>query len=210
MIKLYFLPYACCTSVHIILKEIQVEFELIYVGKNADEQTKSKFAMLSPLKSVPVLELEDGTIITQCIAILEYLADQYPQYNLLGKIGSKERLDTIKWLSFIASDLHKSFSPLFKLEQISLGNAATQQNVRTWAHTNINKYFMILNNHLTDKSYLAAERFSIADAYLFVVYQWTKYTNVSTQNYPNLSNYIERIARRNSIKSALQHEAQYL
>jgi|GEM_PF-3935568 glutathione S-transferase len=96
------------------------------------------------------------------------------------------------------------------LNLLSLGNAATQQNVRTWAHTSINKYFMILNNHLADKSYLAAERFSIADAYLFVVYQWTKYTNVSTQNYPNLSNYIERITRRNSIKSVLHHEAQYL
>jgi glutathione S-transferase len=189
---------------------MQVKFELIYVGKNSEEQTKARFAMLNPLKSVPVLELEDGTIITQCIAILEYLADQFPQYNLLGKIGSKERIDVIKWLSFIATDLHKSFSPLFQLEQISVGNAVTQQNIRNWALANVNKYFTILNNHLADKSYLAAERFSVADAYLFVVYQWTKYTGVSTQNYPNLSNYIERIAKRNSIKSALQHEAQYL
>jgi|LauGreDrversion4_2_1035121.scaffolds.fasta_scaffold139078_1 glutathione S-transferase len=210
MIKLYFLPYACCSSVHIILKEIKVEFELIYVGKNANEQIKSKFAILNSLKSVPVLELEDGTVITQCIAILEYLADQFPQYNLLGKIGSKERIEVIKWLSFVATDLHKSFSPLFQLEQIAVGSEVTQQNVRNWALANINKYFMILNNHLAANSYLAAERFSIADAYLFVVYQWTKYTGVSTQNYPNLSNYIERIARRNSIKSVLHHEAKYL
>jgi glutathione S-transferase len=210
MIKLYFLPYACCTSVHIILKEIQVEFELICVGRNAEEQTKARFAMLNPLKSVPVLELEDGTIITQCIAILEYLADQFPQYNLLGKTGSLERIEVIKWLSFVATDLHKSFSPLFQLEQISAGNTVTQQNVRNWALTNISKYLMVLNEHLADKSYLAAERFSIADAYLFVVYQWTKYTGVSTQNYPHLSHYIERIAERDSIRSALHHEAQYL
>ena len=91
-----------------------------------------------------------------------------------------------------------------------MGDAATQQNVRNWSFANINKYFMILNSHLADKSYLVAERFSIADAYLFVVYQWTKYTGISTQNYPNLSNYIEHIAQRNSIKSALLDEAKYL
>lgn len=208
MFKLYFSPSACCTSVHIILEELELPFELIYVGKSADTEVKQIFAKVNPLQTVPVLELMDGRVITQSIAILLYLAENYPKSNLLGVAEGSVKTEIIKWLSFVASDVHKAFSPLFSLDKISTSKS-TQEDIRVWLFKNIHKYFMFLDEHLSDKLYLVAEKFSIADAYLFVVYNWTKYVSFSVKQYPNLNNYIELISERSSVKNVLQRELHY-
>lgn len=206
--KLYFFPSACSAAVHIILEEIKAKFELIYVGKNAAIEALKDFNCINPLKSVPALELDSGLILTQNIAILEYLADTNPEYNLLAPIGSFDRVEIIKWSSFIATDIHKSFSPLFLLDRIS-PSKTTQSEVIQWSISNINKYFSLLNNHLEHENYLACEKFTIADAYLFVVFQWTKYTNIKTAGFPFLNEYIKNLATRQSIQNVMNKEKQY-
>ena len=206
--KLYFSPSACSSAIHIILEEINAKFELVHVGKNVDIKTLEDFHLINPLKSVPTLKLDNGLILTQNIAILEYLADKNHQYNLLAPIGSFDRIEIIKWLSFIATDIHKSFSPLFLLDRISL-NKITQSEVTQWAASNIYTYFNHLNSHLEHKNYLACERFTIADAYLFVVFQWTKYTNIETSKFSFLNKYINNLSTRQSIQNVLNKEKQY-
>lgn len=206
--KLYFMPGACCLSCHIILEETKTPFELVYVGKKADAAVRAAFLKVNPLAAVPALEFDDGRVLTQNIAILEYLADQHPQMDLLGKPGSWERAQTMQWLSFVASDLHKAFGPLFNLAGISSDEKA-QADIKAYAFKNLDKYCSLLEKHFAKNEFLAANRFSVADAYLFVVYQWTRAVNFPTEKYPHLNEYSKRIASRASVKAAHERERAY-
>lgn len=206
--KLYFSPGACSYAVHIVLEEINAMFELVYIGKKTDIATLEQFSSISPLKSVPTLELDDGIILTQSISILEFLADMNPEYNLLAPIGSLDRTKIITWLSFIATDIHKSFSPLFSLNNITHDKTA-QNEIFRWNESNIKKYFGLINNHLDGKCYLECDRFTIADAYLFVVFQWAKYNHIETGMFIFLEKYINNLAMRKSIQRAMKTEANY-
>jgi len=208
MLKLYFSPGACCMSCHIVLEELQIPFELVYVGKKADPELKKLYLKLNPLGAVPAIVLEDGRILTQNIAILEYLADQKPELALLGQPGSYERAETMRWLSLVATDLHKSFSPLFRLALIS-SNKEAQADIKKWSFDSIDKYLTIINDHLKDKTTLSMEKFTIADAYLFTVYQWASSVSLPTEKYTDLNRYSDTIARRQSVKQAIDREHQY-
>ncbi len=206
--KLYFSPGACCLSCHIILEETKTPFELVYVGKKAEAATKEAFLKVNPLGAVPALEFDDGRVLTQNMAILEYLADQHPQMDLIGKPGSWERAQTMRWLSFVAADLHKAFGLLFNLAGIS-SNPEAQKDIKAAAFKTLDKYCSLLEKHFQDHDYLAADRFSVADAYLFTVYQWTRAVNFPTEKYPNLNAYSERLAKRPSIVAAHEREKKY-
>ncbi len=208
MIKLYFAPGACCMSCHIILEETKTPFELVYVGKKADEKTRAEFLKRNPLGAVPTLELSDGKILTQNIAILEYLADQHPESHLLDKPGTFERAEQMKWLSFIASDLHKAFSPLFRLAQIT-ANTDAQNDIRYWAFSNIEKYLTLLEAHLTNKTYLVSDRFTVADAYLFTVLQWTKGVSFSMEKFTTVNQYADNLSKHPSIEAVREREEKF-
>lgn len=206
MIKLFFSPAACSMSCHITLEEAKIPFELVYVGKNADEKTRRHFLEINPLGAVPAVQFEDGKILTQNIAILEYLADQKPEAGLIAKVGSWARAETLRWLSLVATDLHKSFGPLFKLSSIT-ANVDAQQDIKNWAFSNINKYLTVIETHLKNKTFLVSENFTIADAYLFTVYQWTKLVSFPTDAYPALNRYSENIAKRPAVMAVHAREA---
>ncbi|OGT53565.1 MAG: hypothetical protein A3F17_00075 [Gammaproteobacteria bacterium RIFCSPHIGHO2_12_FULL_41_15] len=206
--KLYFSPGACCMSCHIILEETKTTFELVYVGKNADEKTRTQFLAINPLGAVPALAISEQKILTQNIAILEYLADNNLEHHLLDKAGTFERAEQMRWLSFIASDLHKAFSPLFKLTQIS-ANHDCQESIRKWSLTNIEKYLSLVEKQLTNQSYLVSGRFTVADAYLFTVLRWTKAINFSMEKYTAIQQYLINLAKRPSIIAVLQREEKF-
>lgn len=206
--KLYFSPGACCMSCHIALAEAKIPFELVYAGKKMDAQAKESFLKLNPLGAVPTLVLDDGRILTQNIAILEYIADQKPECHLLPKVGSYERADVVRWLSFVASDLHKAFSPLFRLTQIS-HNADAQHDIKKWCFATIEKYFSMLESHLAGKKFLTGDQFTIADAYLFTVCRWTKAVSFPIEQFTVLNKYIDTVASRPSVQSVLEREESY-
>lgn len=206
--KLYFSPGACCMSCHIALKETNMPFELVYVGKKADQKTKEAFLKINPLGAVPALELSDDKILTQNIAILEYIADQNPDAHLLAPVGTYERADTMRWLSFIASDLHKAFSPLFRLDAIST-HLDAQKDIKQWSINTIDKYLSQVNTHLQGKNYLSGERFTVADCYFYTVYRWTKAVSIPTDRYPEINRYVNLISKRPSVIAVHEKEAQY-
>lgn len=206
--KLYFSPGACCMSCHIILEEIKTPFELVCVGRNADEVIRAEFLKLNPLGAVPTLELTDGRILTQNIAIMEYLADQHPEAKLLDKAGTFGRAEIMRWLSFAASDFHKAFTPLFRINIIS-ENPETQKDIKNWCFGLLEKYFSILESHLAHRTYLSGERFTIADAYLFTTLQWPKAIKFSTEKYPAVNKYAENIAKRPAVIAVLTREAPF-
>jgi glutathione S-transferase len=206
--KLYFSPGACCMSCHIALVEAKIPFDLVYAGKKMDAQAKESFLKLNPLGAVPTLALAEGRVLTQNIAILEYIADQKPESHLLPKVGSYERADVMRWLSFVASDLHKAFSPLFRLTQISQ-HADAQHDIKNWCFATIEKYFSMLESHLTGKKFLTGDHFTIADAYLFTVCRWTKAVSFPTEQFPVLNKYIDTVASRPSVQSVLEREESY-
>lgn len=205
MTKLFFSPGACCMSCHITLEMTHTPFELVYVGKNADEKTRAEFLKVNSLGAVPAVLFDDGKILTQNIAILEYIADQKPEAKLIAPAGTWERAEIMKWLSFIASDLHKAFAPIFYLSKISSDENA-QRDIKKWAFANIEKYLTLLEKHLSDKTYLVGEHFTIADAYLFTVYQWSKPVGFPTEPFTALNNYSERIAALPAVKKVHERE----
>lgn len=203
--KLYFSPGACCMSCHIALEITQQPFELVYVGKNADKDVRANFLTVNPLGAVPALELKDGRVLTQNIAILEYIADQKPEAHLLPPVGTFERAETMRWLSFIAADLHKAFAPLFGLAKIS-DNPQTQADVKKWCFANIDKYLTLINTHLQTKQYLANDQFSTADCYFFVVFQWTKAIGMDTSQYAAILRYNDHIAKMPAVVKVHERE----
>lgn len=205
MTKLFFSPGACCMSCHIALEMTNIPFELVYVGKKADEKTRADFLKVNPLGAVPAILFDDGKVLTQNIAILEYIADQKPEANLIAPAGTWERAEIMKWLSFIAADLHKAFAPIFYLSKIS-SRTETQEDIKQWAFTNIEKYFTLLEKHLSDKTYLVGEHFTIADAYLFTVYQWSKPIGFPTEKFIALNHYSDRIAALPAVKKVHERE----
>jgi glutathione S-transferase len=206
--KLYFSPGACCMSCHIALEETKIPFELAYVGKGADEATRKAFLQANPAGAVPALELNDKRILTQNIAILEYIADQKPAAGLIAEAGTVERAEIMMWTSLIAADLHKSFAPLFGLAKIS-SNPEAQADIKKWCFASIDKYLSIIDGHLQDKTYLAAERFTIADCYLFTVYQWAPKVSLPTEKYAALNRYADRIAERPSVVAVHKREVSH-
>lgn len=207
-IKLYFSPGACCMSCHIALLETNTPFDLVYVGKNANQKTREAFLTINPLGAVPALELDGGKILTQNIAILEYIADQNPSAHLLATVGTYERADTIRWSSFVASDLHKSFTILFRLNSIS-SNQSAQKDIKQWALNAINQYLSLVNTHLAGKHFLSGKHFTIADCYFYTVYQWTKSVSIATDAYPEINRYSNEISKRPSVIAIREKEEQY-
>lgn len=206
--KLYFFPGACSMSCHIALQETKTPFELMYVGKKADPKIRETFLSINPLGTVPTLVLSDGKILTQNIAILEYIADTHPESHLIAKSGTYERADTMRWLSFIASDLHKAFAPLFGLNRIS-NNPETQKHIKEWSTKEIEKYLSIVNLHLKNKDFLVGNHFGVADCYLFTVYQWTKAVSIPTEKFPEINRYDSAIGKRPSVISVKERENKY-
>ncbi len=205
--KLYFSPGACSMSCHIVLEETQTPFELIYIKEN--DETLKTFRHYNPLGAVPALVLDNGKVITQNSAILEFIADKKPEFQLLDKAGTWERIEIMRWLSLISSDLHKSFSPLFRLDSITSISEA-KRDIKNWCFTNIDKYLSLINLHLENNQFLAHDRFTIADAYLFTSFQWTKLIDFSTDDYPALNAYSDNIANRPAVKKVLEREQKFI
>lgn len=197
--KLYLTPGACSLSPHIVAQEAGIPLEL----KKVDLRTKkvsdgSNYTEINPKGSIPLLQLDDGTKLTEGPAIVQYLADQKPQAGLMPAAGSMDRYRVLEWLNFLTSELHKSFSPLF--------NPAASEDWKKSAGAAIQRHFDLLGQHLKDHQFLVGGRFSVADAYLFTILGWTKYVGIDLAKWPALQAYAERIGARPKVQAALQAE----
>jgi len=197
--KLYYSPGACSLSPHIVLRESGLPFELVKVDNKAKKtEHGDDFYTVNPKGVVPALKLDNGEVLTEGPAIVQYVADKASNSSLAPIPGSFERSRLQEWLNFITSEVHKQFSPLFKPN--------TPDAYKPIAKENLMRQFGYLDKQLAGKDYLLGKNFSAADAYLFVVMNWRKFHNLDISQFPNLSAYVERVAARPKVKEAMVAE----
>ena len=197
--KLYYAPGACSLSPHIVAREAGINIDLQKVNtKDKTMEGDGDFWKVNPRGYVPVLELDDGQRLTEGPAIVQYLADQKPETGLAPKAGTLERYRLQEWLNFLTSEVHKQFSPLFKPN--------TPEDYKPIAKQNIATRFDWLDQQLAGKDYLMGKQFTVADAYLFVLTNWTKPTQIDLSKWPNIAAFNKRVAARPKVKQAMQAE----
>jgi glutathione S-transferase len=197
--KLYFAPGACSLASHIALLEAGLPFatERVDLGKKLTA-TGADFRAINPKGYVPALELDDGSVLTEGPAILQYIADLAPGAQLMPAAGGIGRYRAIEWLNFIGTELHKNFSPLF--------NKAASEDMKTAGRTNLAHRFGYVARMLEGRDYLAGEQFSVADAYLFTVASWGGFVGFDLSDWPQLQAYLARVAARPAVQQALRDE----
>lgn len=197
--KLYYFPGACSLAPHIVLHEAGLSCEI----EKVDLATKVigsgvDFLTINPKGFVPALQLDSGQILTEAQVIVQYLADQAPDRNLVPLAGSLARYRVMEWLSYISSDLQKGFAPLF--------NPETTDETRITVHANLAQQFDFLVAQLSRTEYLAGDRYTIADAYLFTVLSWASFVEIDLGEWPELGEFLKRIAARPAVRAAMAAE----
>ena len=197
--KLYFSQGACSLSPHIVLREAGVPFELVRVHLGSKKTADgADFRAINPKGYVPTLMLGDGQILTEGPAIVQYIADLRPESGLAPPAGTMERYRLQEWLTFIGTELHKNFSPLF--------NPAATDDAKEAARANLARRLPIAAQVLEGRPYLTGEAFTVADAYLFTVLTWTRLVDVDLSPWPSLGAYLERVGARPSVQAAMEAE----
>ncbi len=197
--KLYYSAGACSLSPHIVLRELGNKFELEAVDL-ATKQTKSgkDFTKINPKGYVPALELENGEVLTEGPAIVQYLADK-ANSDILPKAGTMERYRAVEMLNFITAELHKSMGSLFDKSITPEAKKATIDK--------ISKRVDHLDAILAKHPYVLGDKFSVADAYAFTVLGWGKWVGVDISKWKNISEFMKRMEARPAVQAALQAEA---
>jgi glutathione S-transferase len=197
--KLYYAPGVCSLSPHIILEETGLEHSLVRTDLRAKTiEGGSDYRKVNPLGYVPALEFDDGTILTEGPAIVQYLADRAPEKKLAPANGTLERYKLQSWLNFVSTELHKGFSPLF--------NAAMPEEGKKISRERLAARFEHLDKHFGKNNYLMGESFSVADAYCFTVVRWSGAAKTDLSPYPNLQAYMKRIEQRPAVQAAMKAE----
>ncbi len=197
--KLYYSPGACSLSPHIALREAGLDFEAIQVDLGA-KTTKAgaDYRKVNPKGAVPALEIDDGQVLTEGAAIVQYIADKKPGSKLAPAAGTTERYRLQEWLNYIASEVHKGFSPLF--------NPKAPDEWKATVKDMLAGKFDYLSKHLDGKSYLMGDAFTVADGYLFTILSWAKPMGIDLAKWPVLKAYADRVGARPAVAAALKAE----
>ena len=197
--KLYYAPGACSLSPHIVSREAGIDLELERADL-AQKKTESgkDFWGINPKGQVPVLEIDNGQRLTEGPVIVQYLADQKPGSGLAPAPGTIDRYRVQEWLNFVASEMHKTYGPLFR--------PTTPEEFKVMSREVIGKRVAWLDKELAGKQYLMGDRFTVADAYLFTVLRWSPRVGVDLSKSPNVTAYMDRVAARPKVQEALKAE----
>jgi glutathione S-transferase len=196
--KLYYSPGACSLSPHIALAEAGLAYNVEKVDlKTKKTESGADFFAINPAGYVPALVLDNGEVLTEGPAIVQYIADLAPTKKLAPPAGSFERVRLQEVLNFISTELHKSFSPLF--------NPATPEDWKTVVRGLIGRRLDVVEQKLADRDYLMGE-FSVADGYLFTVLGWGRMVGVDVAARPLLAAYLARVMARPAVQQAMKEE----
>lgn len=197
--KLFCKPGACSLSPHIVLRESGLDFTLVTVDtKTKKTEQGEDYLRINPKGQVPALQLNDGSVLTEGVAIVQYLADLKPDRQLLAPPGSLTRYHTLEWLNYIATELHKGFSPLFR--------PTTPDEFKVLSRELLEQKFQYVNAELKEKQWLMGLRFTVADAYLFTVTRWAHALKLNLSGLDALNGWFERVAARPDVIAALKAE----
>jgi glutathione S-transferase len=199
--KLYYAPGACSLSPHIVSREAGLPVELSKVTFDGAKRTTAEgedFFAVNPRGGyVPTLRLDDGSVLMEGAAIIQYLADQAPAKSLMPEHGTEEYYQELSWITFISTEWHKGFGPLF--------NPNLPEDQRTAVVDKLKKRFAVVEAALAGKEYLLGT-FTIADAYLYTILRWSPRGNISLAEYPNLAAFAKRMEAREGVATALKEE----
>jgi glutathione S-transferase len=197
--KLYYSPGACSLSPHIVLREAGLAFDAVMAPTKTHKLPDgTDYYTINPLGYVPMLELDDGTRLREGPAIVQYIADQVPNKNLAPANGTLPRYRLQEWLTFIGTEIHKSFSPLFNPNMPEEGKKIYRERLAN--------RFGFVNGELSGKDYLMGDHFTVADAYLYTVTRWAKPMALDLSAFPNLQAFLQRVSARPAVQEALQVE----
>ena len=197
--KLYYSPGACSLSPHIVLKEAGLDFQAIAAPTKTHKLPDgTDYYTINPLGYVPLLELDDGTRLTEGPAIVQYIADQVPARQLAPANGTLPRYQLQSWLTFIGTELHKGFSPLF--------NPATPADYKPAVKERLLGRLGWIDQQLAGKQFLMGDTFTVADAYLFTVSNWAGYVDLDISGLANLAAFRARVGARPAVQAAMKAE----
>ena len=197
--KLYYSPGACSLAPHIAAREAGLPIDLERVDlRNKKTASGEDFAALNPKGYVPALRLDDGSLLTEAAAVLQYLGDRAPASGLLPAPGSTERYRVIEWLTFISSEVHKSYGPLWYPKSTEEAKQAARERIA--------QRLGLVEKALEKGDYLTGSRLTLADVYLFTVVNWSGMTGVDLSAFPKLQAFQARVAARPKVQEALKAE----
>ena len=197
--KLYYSPGACSLSPHIALREAGLAFEPVLASTKSHKlQDGSDYYGVNPLGYVPLLELDDGTRLREGPAIVQYIADLAPMRNLAPANGTLPRYRLQEWLTFIGTEIHKTYSPMFQ--------PAMPEEAKKIFRDKLLARYQWVNGELAGKPYLMGETFNVADGYLYAVTRWAQPMNIDLSSCPNVLAHLARVGARPAVQEALKAE----
>jgi glutathione S-transferase len=197
--KLYYYPGACSLAPHIVAREAGVNIAIEKVDlANRTTESGTNYLAVNPKGYVPALGLQDNSVLTEVSAIIQYLADSQSATGLAPAHGTMERYRLLEWLGFISTEIHKGFGPLW--------NPATPDAVKAATKERLASRFAYLDETLAKQPFLMGETFTIADAYLFTVVNWTNFHAIDISSFRHLSAFMTRVAARPKVQEALEAE----
>jgi glutathione S-transferase len=198
-VKLYYSPGACSLSPHIVLRELGLPYELEKVDIRTHTTASGKdFYTINPKGYVPAVQLDDGRVLTEGPAVVQYLANLKPEAKLAPACGTFEREQLQEWLNYIGTEVHKTFGLLFHSD---LPAGFREQTI-----ANVGKKLDFLAKHLNGRKFLLGDAFSVADAYLFTILRWTRKFKIDLAQWPALQQYFNTIAERPAVQTSLKEE----
>lgn len=203
--KLYTQVLSCSSAAHLALLESGVDFEMVPVSLRGDRMLPDgrHLSDISPLNYVPALEMDDGEIVTECLLVLQRIADLNPDAELAPKWEDKQnRLELIKWLGFIAAELQKVAGPLMTLE--------LSDKQREMVLNRLNPRLQFVDKCLAEQDYLMGDKLSVADCHLYIVLSWRHFMSFDVSTYSNLVAFIERVEARQAYKTYLEQIAPHM
>jgi glutathione S-transferase len=197
--KLFYKAGACSLASHIVLEESGLPYEIEAVDlKTKVTASGADFMAINPKGYVPALQLDNGELLTEGPAIMQYIADQAPAKHLAPLADAMARYRLQGWLTFIGTELHKNFTPFFSPAETSEWKAA--------AMANLERRLAYVAKHIDDKQYLLGDEYGIGDAYLFTVLGWAPFIDLDLNKWPALTAYQARVAARPAVQAAMKAE----
>ena len=197
--KLYYIAQSCALASHIAASEAGIPLDVVEVDL-ASKKTAvgADFLAINPKGYAPALELDDGQVLTESAAILQYLADLKPHARLAPPNGTLARVRLQEALNYIATELHRSYGPLF--------NPATPAAIREERVANLRRHYGLLERQLASHTFLLGDEFSVADAYLYAITRWAEVVKLDLSDYPHLQAFQKSVGARPKVQEALQAE----
>lgn len=197
--KLFYSPGACSLAPHILLEDTGLQAELVRVDLSTGQTASGEdFAHITSKRAVPLLMLDDGSVLSEGPVIAQYLCDRAERTDLMPAAGTLARYRVMEWQNYITSELHKAFTPLF--------NKEASADTKALFATQLQTKFAWVSGQLQGRDYLTGSTFTAADAYLFTVASWAAYVALDLSAHTDLTQFLARVRTRTAVQAALRAE----